>query len=77
MVVVTQWKGNLNKIKKSNIYDACHGGPLRRHIMKVRQYDEATYTSIDWAAIGHAGKSMTTADQTWLTKHVGCYNPTA
>ena len=34
------------------------------------------FGSIDWIAIGKASKTMTVAERTWLTKHVGHYNPT-
>ena len=61
---------------KESLYDVCHGTPLRFHIMQKRGYSEQTFDCIDWAAVKHARKSMSTAERTWLTKHVGRYNPT-
>ena len=61
---------------KSNLYDVCHGKPLRAHIMKRKGYTETTFANIDWDAVQQASKTLSTTEKMWLTKHVGRYNPT-
>ena len=60
---------------RSRIYDVRHGKRLQRHIMKKKSYTLTIFNSIDWAGIQAAGKTLSRAEQTWLTKHVSRFNP--